>query len=360
MKLLIATDAWHPQVNGVVQTLTMTAAALREMGVDVRFITPQSFRTVGMPFYPGIRLALPRPSQIARLIAADRPDAIHIATEGPIGLIARRYCQRHGLPVTTSFHTRFPEYVSARLPIPEAAVWSLLRWFHRPSRATMAATPALARCRCDAVPAAGEAESLSGSRFSVRRASGGGKESPRLSRTRSSRHEDRRRRRAGARGAAAGLSRCGFPRRTVRRGAGRHLCDGRRVRFPEHDRYVRPGAAGGAGLRRARRRVSCRRSARRDRRRTGGGARRRSPLGLSASPDALARSLPQLRAGARLGCVGPHIPEQCACGQPHDRHGSGGRTPRAPTRPPPPAARPGPPAARERSADGLPARGRAS
>ncbi|MEZ5764884.1 MAG: glycosyltransferase family 1 protein [Xanthobacteraceae bacterium] len=144
MKLLIATDAWHPQVNGVVQTLTMTAAALRDMNVDVRFITPQSFRTVGMPGYPGIRLALPRPSQIARLIEADRPDSIHIATEGPIGLIVRRYCKKHHLPVTTSFHTRFPEYVSARLPIPERAVWAVLRWFHRPSRAVMAATPALA------------------------------------------------------------------------------------------------------------------------------------------------------------------------------------------------------------------------
>jgi 1,2-diacylglycerol 3-alpha-glucosyltransferase/glucuronosyltransferase len=144
MRILVATDAWHPQVNGVVRTLTHMAEAARAFGVDVSFLTPQSFRTVAMPSYPDLRLALPHPAKIARLIAEARPDSIHIATEGPIGLLTRRYCRQQGLPFTTSFHTRFPEYISARLPIPEAWIWAALRAFHGPSRAVMAATPALA------------------------------------------------------------------------------------------------------------------------------------------------------------------------------------------------------------------------
>ena len=142
--ILVATDAWHPQVNGVVRTLTMMAEAAKGFGVDVGFLTPQSFRTFAMPSYPDLRLALPNPWKIAELIDAAKPDSIHIATEGPIGLLVRRYCRKRGLPFTSSFHTRFPEYVSARSPIPESWVWRVLRWFHRPSHALMAATPALA------------------------------------------------------------------------------------------------------------------------------------------------------------------------------------------------------------------------
>ena len=108
MRILVATDAWHPQVNGVVRTLTMMAEAAKALGVEVSFLTPQSFRTFAMPSYPDLRLALPYPAKIARLIADARPDSIHIATEGPIGLSVRRYCRKHGLPFTTSFHTRFP------------------------------------------------------------------------------------------------------------------------------------------------------------------------------------------------------------------------------------------------------------
>ena len=142
--ILVATDAWHPQVNGVVRTLTAMAEAAKGFGVEVSFLTPQSFHTFAMPSYPDLRLALPYPAKIARLIAAAKPDGIHIATEGPIGLLVRRYCRKRGLPFTTSFHTRFPEYVSARSPIPESWVWRALRAFHRPSQAVMAATPALA------------------------------------------------------------------------------------------------------------------------------------------------------------------------------------------------------------------------
>src|SRR3954466_14260758 len=142
--ILVATDAWHPQVNGVVRTLTMMAEAAKAFGVDVSFLTPQSFKTFAMPSYPDLRLALPTPWKIAELIDAAKPDSIHVATEGPIGLLVRRYSPSRGLPFTTSFHTRFPEYVSARSSIPESWVWRVLRAFHRPSQAVMAATPALA------------------------------------------------------------------------------------------------------------------------------------------------------------------------------------------------------------------------
>jgi glycosyltransferase involved in cell wall biosynthesis len=143
-KILVATDAWHPQVNGVVRTLTMMAEAAKGIGVEIAFLTPQSFRTFAMPGYRDLRLALPHPAAIAALIEQDKPDSIHIATEGPIGLLVRRYCRKRGLPFTTSFHTRFPDYVAARSSIPENWIWRLLRWFHRPSQAVMAATPALA------------------------------------------------------------------------------------------------------------------------------------------------------------------------------------------------------------------------
>jgi glycosyltransferase involved in cell wall biosynthesis len=143
MRILVATDAWHPQVNGVVRTLAMTARAVEALGSEIRFLTPGMFPTVGLPGYPGINLAIPSPAKIARLIEQIRPDAIHVATEGPIGVMVRRYCRRHRLPFTTSFHTRFPDYVSARLPIPKSWVWAALRRFHRPSSAVMAATPSL-------------------------------------------------------------------------------------------------------------------------------------------------------------------------------------------------------------------------
>jgi glycosyltransferase involved in cell wall biosynthesis len=154
MHVLVATDAWHPQVNGVVRTLTMMAEAakgleVKGLAVEISFLTPQSFPTFAMPSYRDLRLALPTPAKIARLIAEARPDSIHIATEGPIGILVRRYCRRRAVPFSTSFHTRFPEYISARLPIPESWIWAALRRFHRPSQAVMAATPALAAELCD-------------------------------------------------------------------------------------------------------------------------------------------------------------------------------------------------------------------
>jgi glycosyltransferase involved in cell wall biosynthesis len=143
MRVLIATDAWHPQVNGVVRTLTSLAQTARALGVTVEFLTPEGFPGVPLPTYPGLRLALPRPRQIAQRIEAAKPDAIHIATEGPVGYMVRRYCRRHGRPFTTSYTTRFPEYISARAPIPQAWTYAALRRFHAAAAVTMVATQSL-------------------------------------------------------------------------------------------------------------------------------------------------------------------------------------------------------------------------
>ena len=130
MRILVATDAWHPQVNGVVRTLTSLAASARRLGVEIVFLTPEGFASVPVPTYPGLRCALPGPGAIARRIEQVRPDAIHIATEGPIGYSVRRYCGKRGLPFTTSYTTRFPEYISARVPIPDSWIYAWLRRFH--------------------------------------------------------------------------------------------------------------------------------------------------------------------------------------------------------------------------------------
>jgi glycosyltransferase involved in cell wall biosynthesis len=143
MRIMIATDAWHPQVNGVLRTLTAVAEALASIGETVRFLTPEGMPTIGVPSYRDIRLGLPRPGEIAERIAAIEPDAIHIATEGSIGHLVRRYCVRRGRPFTTSFHTRFADYAAARWPIPKELSWAWLRWFHNGGRATMASTPSL-------------------------------------------------------------------------------------------------------------------------------------------------------------------------------------------------------------------------
>jgi glycosyltransferase involved in cell wall biosynthesis len=143
MRVLIATDAWHPQVNGVVRTLLSIGESLRGLGVTPRFLTPDGFQSVAVPTYPGLRCALPNPREVARRIKQTAPDAIHIATEGPIGHVARRYCLTHDLPFTTSYTTRYPEYLSARFPVPEAVTYAYLRRFHAPGRVTMVATKSL-------------------------------------------------------------------------------------------------------------------------------------------------------------------------------------------------------------------------
>lgn len=143
MKILIVTDAWHPQVNGVVRTLTTTRQELERLGHAVEVIAPDRFRTIAMPTYPEIRLALRPGARLFRMIDASQPDAIHIATEGPLGLAARRYCLKRGLPFTTAYHTRFPEYVRDRFPIPLRLSYALVRRFHAPASAVMVATPSI-------------------------------------------------------------------------------------------------------------------------------------------------------------------------------------------------------------------------
>lgn len=144
MRVMIATDAWQPQVNGVVRTLQSLIASLRSQGVDVEALTPTGFRSIPLPSYPSLRIAIPDRTEIIRRIESYKPDSIHIATEGPIGLMARGYCVSRGLSFTTAYATRFPEYVSARIPIPEAWSYAALRWFHKPAAVTMVSTPSLA------------------------------------------------------------------------------------------------------------------------------------------------------------------------------------------------------------------------
>jgi glycosyltransferase involved in cell wall biosynthesis len=143
MRILIATDAWHPQVNGVVRTLTSLAASAKGLGADIEFLTPDGFPSVGVPTYPGLRLALPNRREIARRIEAAQPDALHIATEGPIGWAARAYCRRRDLAFTTSYTTRFPEYISVRTGIPDRVGYAVMRQFHAASSMIMVATDSL-------------------------------------------------------------------------------------------------------------------------------------------------------------------------------------------------------------------------
>src|ERR1700759_2685018 len=130
MKILIVTDAWRPQTNGVVSTLSHTADCLRGFGHEVRLITPEGLRTIPCPSYPEIRLVILPGAAVTRRIEAFAPDAVHIATEGSLGMAARRYCVRHGLHFTTSYHTQFPQYLRSRLPIPLSLTYRWLRSFH--------------------------------------------------------------------------------------------------------------------------------------------------------------------------------------------------------------------------------------
>lgn len=144
MRILMVTDAWRPQVNGVVHTLEQLSDALKSFDVEAQFLTPAAFRTLPLPTYPDIRLALTTPGNVARMIDAAAADHIHIVTEGPLGIMARRYCLAKGRPFTTSYHTRFPEYLSARLPVPEAWTYRWLRDFHNAGQGTLVATRSLA------------------------------------------------------------------------------------------------------------------------------------------------------------------------------------------------------------------------
>jgi glycosyltransferase involved in cell wall biosynthesis len=143
LRILLATDAWDPQVNGVVTTLKRTIAELEKLGHDVKVVPFTLFKTVSWPDYPEVKLALGCYEEVREIMLAYEPDAIHIATEGPVGLAARRVCMEWKLPFTTSYHTKFPEYITARLPIPISWVYAGMRWFHKPSGRVMVATPTL-------------------------------------------------------------------------------------------------------------------------------------------------------------------------------------------------------------------------
>lgn len=140
MDIAIVTDAWRPQVNGVVTTLSRTAETLAHFGHRVKVIAPDGFRTIPCPTYPEIRLAWCPAAAVAHQLDTFGPERIHIATEGPLGLAARRYCRRRGLKFTTSYHTQFPQYLRARAPIPLAVSYAFLRWFHSAAERTMVAT----------------------------------------------------------------------------------------------------------------------------------------------------------------------------------------------------------------------------
>ncbi len=143
MRIMIVTDAWFPQTNGVVRTLSQTAEWLRRFGHQVRMLTPQDFRSIACPTYPEIRLSLLPRKIVARNIAEFSPHALHIATEGPLGLAARRYCQRHQMRFTTSYHTQFPQYLRARFPIPVGFSYWALHRFHGAAVRCMVSTRSL-------------------------------------------------------------------------------------------------------------------------------------------------------------------------------------------------------------------------
>ncbi|MGZ8348233.1 MAG: glycosyltransferase family 4 protein [Allosphingosinicella sp.] len=144
MRIALATDAWMPQVNGVVRSLATTVECLRARGHEVELIEPGRFRTIPCPTYPEIRLALGCAGAVRRQLDALAPDVVHIATEGPIGWAVRAWCGHHNRPFTTAFHTRFPDYLAMRTRLPADWFWSLMRRFHAPAERTFAVTRALA------------------------------------------------------------------------------------------------------------------------------------------------------------------------------------------------------------------------
>ena len=143
MKIAVVSDAWFPQVNGVVRTLSNLTRRLESLGHDVLVIHPDRFRYIKCPGYPSIHIALLPKRKTRRLLDAFEPDAIHIATEGPCGLAARSYCVKRKLPFTTSYHTQFPKYFNVYLDLPEAPAWAFLRWFHRPAVRTLVPTESI-------------------------------------------------------------------------------------------------------------------------------------------------------------------------------------------------------------------------
>ena len=144
MRIMLVTDAWEPQVNGVVRTLSRTVKELSDMGHEVMMVTPNDgYKTVPLPTYPEIKMALFAKDDIEERFEAFEPEAVHIATEGTLGLAARRICIQHRFPFSTSYHTQYPEYVSARFPVPVSWGYAFVRWFHNMAGRVMVATPTM-------------------------------------------------------------------------------------------------------------------------------------------------------------------------------------------------------------------------
>ncbi|MET0362077.1 MAG: glycosyltransferase family 1 protein [Sphingobium sp.] len=149
-RIVVVTDAWTPQVNGVVRTLCAIRAELEARGHEMIVISPDLFATLPCPTYPEIRLAMSAPRTIGRMIADLDPDAIHLATEGPLCLAARHWCMRQGVPFTTAFHTNFPDYMASRTRLPARVFWPYFRWFHGPASVVLASTPSIRVALADA------------------------------------------------------------------------------------------------------------------------------------------------------------------------------------------------------------------
>ncbi|MFD1610780.1 glycosyltransferase family 4 protein [Sphingomonas tabacisoli] len=145
MRIAIVTDAWSPQVNGVVRTLQAVRAELERMGHQVLVVSPDLYGSVPCPTYPEIRLAIAGSRSVGGRIAAFGAEAVHLATEGPLCLAARRWCVRHGRPFTTAYHTQFPEYIAKRTGLPAEWFWRYIRWFHAPAEAMLVSTPSIRR-----------------------------------------------------------------------------------------------------------------------------------------------------------------------------------------------------------------------
>ena len=144
MRIAIVTDAWNPQVNGVVRTLQAVRAELEAMGHVVLVVSPERFASVPCPTYPEIRLAFARSAAVGRMLAAFGADAIHLATEGPVCLAARNWCLARGIPFTTAYHTQFHDYIAARTGANPEWIWRYIRWFHAPAQSILASTPSIA------------------------------------------------------------------------------------------------------------------------------------------------------------------------------------------------------------------------
>ena len=235
-RILIVTDAWLPQVNGVVRSIEALLQEAPALGVAIEVLDSTGFRTAPIPTYPSMRFAVTRPAAVARRIEAADPDFVHIATEGPLGLCAWIACRRAGRPFTTCYHTRFPEYLAMRHVAPRRLIYWLLRRFHNAGLGVMVATQSLERelrargfnrlmrwtrgSRRRAVPAERALRlQFSAADLSNLRAPGGRKEPRGVSLARFAGLEGRRRRRTGSRPVGGALSRRQFPRRIAREGA---------------------------------------------------------------------------------------------------------------------------------------------